>query len=128
MRGTKNLLSVEPGDSIQRAVDKMLHGKVGAVMVMQQRAAVGIFTERDILDKVVRGKVPLTSKVEDVMSSNVITGSLEMSVRDAMHLLASNRIRHLPIASFMGDSIDEGERSSGGSVQRLTRGKQIRAL
>lgn len=72
---------------------------------------VGIFTERDVLDKVIRGRVDAgKTKIEDVMTQNVITGSLEMTVRDAMHLLASNRIRHLPIASFSGDTIDQDSR------------------
>merc|ERR1711991_518873 len=80
-------------------------------MVMDQRQAVGIFTEHDVLDKVVRSKSdPAHVKIEEVMSQNVITGSLEMPVRDAMHLLAANRIRHLPIASYIGDSIDEDSR------------------
>jgi CBS domain-containing protein len=101
---------VDPTETVQKAIDKMLQSKVGSIMVMSQRQAVGIFTERDVVDKVFRGKLNTqTTKIEEVMSQNVITGSLEMSVRDAMHLLASNRIRHLPIASFVGDAIDEGK-------------------
>jgi CBS domain-containing protein len=40
------------------------------------------------------------------MSSNVVTGSPDMSLADGMHLLNDNNINHLPIAHFVGDAID----------------------
>ena len=74
VRGKKSVVSVEPSDSIQKAMDKMIHHKCGSVCVMNQREMVGIFTDADI-GRVVRSEVdPTKSAVEDFMSQNVITG------------------------------------------------------
>lgn len=100
VRGKKSVVSIEPTDSVKKAMDKMTHHKCGSVCVMNQREMVGIFTDADI-SRIVKSEIdPEKCAIEDFMTQNVITGTLDMSVRDAMHLLANNRIRHLPVCSF----------------------------
>lgn len=77
----------------------------GSVMVFSGNLPVGIFTEKDYLK--LNSSDAAQTKVEALMTKNVITGSASLSVLDAMHLLANNRIRHLPIAGFIGDDIDQ---------------------
>jgi CBS domain-containing protein len=63
---------VEPGQTVFEAASYMVNCNVGAVPVLDDTKLVGIFSERDIMRRVVtEGRNPLTTRISDVMSTDV---------------------------------------------------------
>lgn len=93
-----DILSVAPETTVQKAVEMMTRLRVGSVLVMDEASLVGIFTERDVLRKIVaEGRDATEVMVSDVMSSELVTISPSMDVGMAMDIVSENKIRHLPV-------------------------------
>ena len=92
------LFSVEPEDPVLEAIRLMADRHIGALLVMRGTALTGIVSERDYARKVVLlGRSSAETPVWQIMTSPVITVSLETSVQDCMRLMTERRIRHLPV-------------------------------
>jgi len=90
--------SVASTVSVTEAVAEMNRHRVGCVVVLDGDRLVGIFTERDILQRVVgAGLDPGQTKVAAVMTRNVITVPPDTTVQQAMTLFTEKRCRHLPV-------------------------------
>ena len=93
--------TVEPGDTVFDAVCVMAREGVGAVAVVERaerNELQGIFTERDVMLRVVeQGRDPRATRVQEVMSSPVETASEETSASEALTLMLERHLRHLPI-------------------------------
>ncbi len=90
--------SVSPAMTVAAAVDVLTANKVGSVLVMDGPRLVGIFTERDVLRRVVGGrKDPERTKVAEVMTRELAVMKPGATVEDAMMVIAEKRIRHLPV-------------------------------
>lgn len=90
--------SVEKSDTVKKAVEVMVDKNIGAVLVMDSGKPVGIFTERDLLKRCCYKNRSLDDTiVEEVMTTNVIFGSLDDSIQEAGRLMTEKRIRHLPV-------------------------------
>ncbi len=92
------VLSVEAGDTVFEAISLMAEVNIGAVLVQKDNVIVGIFTERDYLQKVALKM--LTSKtltVGEVMTSPVITVGPSDTVQHCMETMTTCRCRHLPV-------------------------------
>ncbi len=90
--------SVTPDMTVAAAVELINAMKVGAVLVMSGERLVGIFTERDVLRRVVgERRSPETTRVSDVMTRELIVMRPAATVQDAMTVVAERRFRHLPI-------------------------------
>jgi CBS domain-containing protein len=101
--------------SVADAVAEMNRHRVGSVLVLDSNRLVGIFTERDVLRRVVGAGVdPRTSRVADVMTANVITISPEVTVDETMVLFTEKRCRHLPV-------LDQGRLVGTISIGDITR-------
>jgi CBS domain-containing protein len=120
--------SVDPEDSVLDAVRKMNCEHVGAVLVCIEGRMVGIFTERDVLCRVLdAGRDPNATRVADVMTSEVVTVGPETDVRDAMAVITERRTRHLPVVLdgdlkgvvSIGDLTRWVSRSQEGHIQHL---------
>jgi CBS domain-containing protein len=97
-RKGRNVFSVLPTISVAEAVAEMNRHRVGSVLVIDEGRLVGIFTERDVLRRVVGAGVdPKTSVVADVMTPGVITISPEATIEETMVLFTEKRCRHLPV-------------------------------
>jgi CBS domain-containing protein len=82
----------------QSAVLVMNQHKIGCTIVLEDDALVGIFTERDILARVVAaGLDPKTTSVRDVMTSPVRTVTAATAVDEVMSLMFEKNIRHIPV-------------------------------
>lgn len=80
------------------AVQEMNRHKVGAVLIMEGGRLAGIFTERDVLSRVVAaGLDPKTTPVEQVMTREPITVATTTTIEEVMALFTNKRFRHLPI-------------------------------
>ncbi len=77
---------------------------IGAIVVLEEGRLRGVFSERDLLTRVVMGKLdPETTKVEDVMTSHVATVSESSSIDMAMESMRLHQCRHLPV--LRGDEV-----------------------
>ena len=84
--------------TVAEAVQEMNRHKIGAILVMQDEKLTGIFTERDVLTRVVAGSLdPKTTPITKVMSSDVLTIAPDATVQQVMDLFADRRCRHLPV-------------------------------
>ena len=93
-----NLVTVGPSASIADAVQAMNDENVGAVLVMEGQKLLGIFTERDVLVRVVGAKrETATTLVSEVMTAAVHTIEPTSTVDDALRLMSDRRHRHLPV-------------------------------
>ncbi len=96
-RGTATL-SVPPGVTVAAAAEVLNQHKVGSVLVMDGDRLVGIFTERDVLRRVVgERRDPATTRVADVMTRELVVMRPSASVLDAMRVISERRIRHVPV-------------------------------
>ena len=94
--GNKPPLTVAPADSVYNAARAMTERKVGAAAVTEGITAVGVITERDVMQRVVaRGIDPATARVRDIMTSPVLSIGLKTSVADAAAMMRKHHIRHL---------------------------------
>jgi CBS domain-containing protein len=92
--------AVTPTMTIAEAVSEMNRMRAGSVVVMEGFRLAGIFTERDVLRRVVgAGLDPKIMRVADVMSRNVHTICPETTVEETMVAFAEKRCRHLPVLS-----------------------------
>ena len=90
--------SVGPDASVSECVRKMTTEKIGAMIVMDGERLVGIFTERDALNKVLgAGLDPVSTKISAVMTKDPISIGPETTVAEAMEVVTKRRFRHLPI-------------------------------
>lgn len=90
--------SVRSDTSVIDCVRKMTTAKIGAMVVIDDGKLVGIFTERDALNKVLAaGLDPLGTTISQVMTKDPYCVPPTTSVGDAMELVTRRRFRHLPI-------------------------------
>ena len=98
--------SVPSTVTIAQAVDEMNRHRIGSIVVLETNRPIGIFTERDVLRRVVGASIdPKIMRVADVMTSNLITISPETTIEETMILFAEKRCRHLPVLTEDGHMI-----------------------
>ena len=106
---------VEPETSVLEAVRTMNRAQIGSVLVTRGDEIVGVFSERDVLRRVVDPeKDPKQTTVAQVMTTTVVVVDPEMTVPDAMAVITERRCRHLPV-------VQEGELRGIVSIGDLTR-------
>jgi len=90
--------SVAPGATVHEAIALMAAKNVGAVLVISEGTLVGIISIRDFGRKVVlEGKSARDVRVQEIMTSSLITVTPETTVLEAMALMTRHHIRHLPV-------------------------------
>ena len=96
------VVTTTPERSVLEASQLMNERGIGALMVLEQGELVGIFTERDIMRRVVaEQRDPARTTVGEVMTRNLVTTRADVSVEECASQMTSRRIRHLPV---MGDA------------------------
>lgn len=95
---TTPLVQVTPGTKIRVAMEKMAELGIASVLVTQAGKLVGIFTERDVLDKVAPRFAELADKpVSSVMTTGVVVAYETDTVAKALNLMAIGGFRHIPV-------------------------------
>lgn len=84
-------------DNIYEAAVKMKDHDVGIIPVLDSGQLVGVITDRDIVLRCVAGKKPNSTRITDVISTHLITGTPDMPVDEAEELMGNEQIRRLPI-------------------------------
>ena len=94
----RTIYYVQPNQTVFEAASYMAACNVGAVPVLDDTKLVGIFSERDIMRRVVtEGRDPLTTHIAEVMSTDVQTLNPSASSEDAMCVMQTKGVRHLPV-------------------------------
>jgi len=94
----KALWSVGPRDSALSAMQLMADKNIGLVVVMENKAIVGVLSERDCVRRLVlAGKSPEATPVADIMVRDVVTADIGSTFADCLKLMHAHRIRHLPV-------------------------------
>lgn len=122
---TKRIISVPMGTTIFAAMQRMNQAKVGAILVTQNDKTVGIWTERDLLQNMMDEKFdPSTAKIENYMTTNLVSAPHTDTVYNLMDKFLGLRIRHILIeenGEFIG-------LVSGGDVMRCAIHEKEREL
>ncbi len=95
-----SVYQVSPEQSVLEAIDLMNERRVGSVVVIRDGSPVGMFTERDVLTRIVPLKLePDTTPVSQVMSTELVVISPDILVEDAMKVITEKKRRHLPVVT-----------------------------
>ena len=98
----RTIVKVAPEASVLEAIKVLASEDIGAAVVMIGDRLAGIFSERDYTRKVIlKGRSSDTTRVQEIMTSNVVVVNPRTNTRDCMALMIEKGIRHLPV-------IDEG--------------------
>jgi len=90
--------ATSPTTTVLEAAQRMNEHRVGALVVLADNQLVGLFSERDVLQRVVaQSRDPETTLVEEVMTTEVICGTPHTTLEEARSAMKNRRIRHLPI-------------------------------
>lgn len=100
----KNLHSVGKDDTVQSAAEYMARHNIGAVPVMDGTRLVGIFSERDVINRVVARRLdPTATRVADVMTTNLVVAESDETYEDCLWKMKQANCRHLPVVE--GDTL-----------------------
>jgi CBS domain-containing protein len=97
-KSDKRVACVDVEATVQDAAKCMNDRRIGAVVVTENERVVGIFTERDILCRVVAERIdPAKKRIREVMSSPVASCAPDTKVSECRSVMRAKRIRHLPV-------------------------------
>ena len=127
-KGT-DIFSAKPTDTVVTAVGRMCEGRVGALLVCKDELPVGVFTERDLMTRVILAeRDPVTTNMADVMTAEVVCVGPETSASEAMAIMTERRCRHLPVVEderlvglvSIGDLVRWASRNQEFHIRMLT--------
>ena len=102
-KGAADVHAIGPAETVLEAIRRMAEKGIGALVVKEGEAIVGMVTERDYARKVIlMGRNSDQTAVREIMSPTVLYVRPQQSNEDCMALMATSRVRHLPV-------IDEGQ-------------------
>lgn len=99
---TRTVTTIDENHTVLEAARLMTDNYIGSVIVTSHSRIVGIFTERELMLRVVgKGRDPGTVKVKDVMHTDQLTIDPDVSCEEALNIMKEKRCRHLLV--FHGD-------------------------
>ena len=95
---SRQLFSVEESETVADVARRMAELHVGAIVVLKQGELSGVFSERDLMNRVVLERLdPERTPVAKVMSTSIATIDELASIEDAMESMQAHNCRHLPV-------------------------------
>jgi CBS domain-containing protein len=95
-------LLIRPEQTVLDAVEEMRRGRVGCLLVCEEERVVGIFTERDLLRRVLAPHQPLTVPVAQCMTRHPVVVHPKESIGSAIRRMEEGGYRHLPVVDELG--------------------------
>lgn len=106
LRKGGHVLTIGPTASVLQAALIMNEHRIGSLVVVDEGRVVGMFTERDVLQRVVAERLdPEATQVGDVMTTSVVCCSPDTTLDEARGVMRDRRIRHLPVADANGQLV-----------------------
>jgi len=100
---SKNIHTISGSKTVWEAARMMAELNIGALVVGTPQKIAGLFTERDILNKVVGNNLSLEStKIKDVKSTNIMFVEDNEMVYVALKIMQEKKFRHLPVVNEKG--------------------------
>ncbi len=94
----REVFHATPRETVTQVARRMAERNVGAILVTEEGNLRGIFSERDLMRRVVLGgRDPATTPVAEVMSTDVVTIDDHATLEDAMARMHDHACRHLPV-------------------------------
>jgi len=94
----ESVITVDVDSSVMKAVKIMNEHEIGCLVVTRRGKAVGIITERDLLQRVIgKSRNPSRTKVREIMTKPLIAGQPDMDLEDATRLMFQKKIKKLPV-------------------------------
>jgi CBS domain-containing protein len=94
----RRVYSIEADNTVLEGARFMMEHNIGALPVLRNGELAGIFSERDIMNRVVAaGRMPGTTKISEVMTANPKAVSIQESIENCMFLMREFGFRHIPI-------------------------------
>jgi CBS domain-containing protein len=94
---TDDYVCIEPATPLSEAIELMKGDEGGCAIVCEQGRVLGIFTERDLLMKIVGAEVDMRAPVSDWMSPAVSTLTADATIGDAVSLMNDKSFRNIPL-------------------------------
>ena len=95
--------TIAPSASVLDAVEAMNNRRIGALLVTEDGQLAGIFTERDVLQRVIGAmRRPSTTTINEVMSREVVSVTPDTDLDEVSALMKDRRIRHVPVRDDAG--------------------------
>lgn len=92
------LWSIAPEATVFEAIKLMAEKNIGSLLILQDGRLAGLFTERDYARKIIlHGKSSKETRIEEVLTSPVVTVKPNDSIEDCMKAMTEHRVRHLPV-------------------------------
>ena len=104
LAGKRVVYTVEKDANVQAAVEYMSQKNIGALSVMEGDRLVGIFSERDVINRVLaKGLDPVTTKVSVVMTTELVVAGADETYESCLRKMKQANCRHLPVVE--GDKL-----------------------
>lgn len=97
---THDYVCVSPAAPLSEAIAQMKKDEGGCVIICEDEHVVGIFTERDLLQKVIGQEVDMGSPIRDWMSTVVETLGPEATIGDAVRVMNKKGYRNIPLVQY----------------------------
>ena len=125
-----DVLRIDADATVYEAIERMVEGNVGSLLVFEQGRLRGIITERDYLRRVaLEGRTERQTAVRDIMSTPLVYVTPDTSVEECMAVMTERRVRHLPVLQegrdvvgviSIGDVVKFQSREQGAQIKLLT--------
>ncbi|EXB27855.1 CBS domain protein [Acinetobacter baumannii 1437282] len=97
-KAVQSIFTISPNATVLEAIKIMAEKGVGALVVAEDEKVVGIFSERDYTRKIaLMERSSNNTPVADIMTSKVISVSLNHTVEECLQLMTNRHLRHLPV-------------------------------
>lgn len=96
---TTDVETCMPESTLQEIASKMREINVGSIPICEEGRLVGIVTDRDIVIRGLAEQIPSDAPISEILSAEVITGTVDLTVEEAAELMAVHKIRRLPIVA-----------------------------
>ena len=92
------MVTAAPNETVREVAHRMSANKVGAVLIVENGELRGLFSERDLLMRVVgENRDPQKTKVSDVATKDVVTINADAPLKSVLKLFRERKFRHLPV-------------------------------
>jgi CBS domain-containing protein len=103
---SKKVISAKPDETVAAAARRMAQHRIGALLVEEEGRLVGIFSERDLLKRVVaEGRDPAVTTVGEVASTELATVRETADAATCARLIRDRGFRHLPVVDERGQPV-----------------------